>query len=235
LYDLTRKTKTFWPQKTNSKFFTFENFCVSFYSLSLTCATISKRLNFSCFLLPSSSIIKTFFSLKNPNRARIEGTKHVDPDTGIIYFKYDFGYEFGIIFPGEGKKIVGGIRNGNHQSEKSRPIPQRASDIEMPVIHEKSNGRASVVSFGATTPIEFEKHERAKKRYSLPSPNYYDRLTPKSGTFQTSGTHTCFELLELLVCCLSKYFHAASLYVLPFLCDFYLTFCVVLCLSLTKL
>ena len=123
---------------------------------------------------------------KNP-KIFCKGTKHVDPDTGIVYFKYDFGYEFGIIFPGEGKKIVGGIRSDNQQSEKQRIIPPRASDIEMPIIHEKSNGRASVVSFGATTPIEFEKHDKSKKRYSLPSPNYYDRVTPKSGAFQTSG------------------------------------------------
>lgn len=117
-----------------------------------------------------------------------KGTKHVDPDTGIIYFKYDFGYEFGIIFPGEGKKLVGGIRNGSQQSEKQRVLPRRASDIEMPIIHEKS-GRASVVSFGTTTPIEFERQEKEKKRYSLPSPNFYDRGNPKTpGMSQTSGT-----------------------------------------------
>lgn len=119
------------------------------------------------------------------------GTKHVDPDTGIIYFKYDFGYEFGIIFPGEGKKIVGGIRNGSQQSEKNRVLPPRTSDIDMPIIHEKSNGRASVVSFGATTPIEFE---RNKKRYSLPSANFYDRSAPKAGAFQTSGISYKFTL-----------------------------------------
>lgn len=113
------------------------------------------------------------------------GTRHVDPDTGIIYFKYDFGYEFGIIFPGEGKKIVGGIRNGNQHTEKS--LCPRNGDIEVPVTHEKSNGRQSTVSFGATTPIEFET-DKTKKRYSLPTANYYDRMTPKSGIFQTSGT-----------------------------------------------
>lgn len=121
------------------------------------------------------------------NHIVFKGTKHVDPDTGIIYFKYDFGYEFGIIFPGEGKKIVGGIRNGSQHSEKQRAIPPRPSDIEMPIIHEKSNGRASVVSFGATTPIEFE-HDKNKKRNSLPTSNYYERVMPKSGVFQTSGT-----------------------------------------------
>lgn len=128
----------------------------------------------------------------------LKGTKHVDPDTGIIYFKYDFGYEFGIIFPGEGKKIVGGIRNGSQQSEKQRVLPTRSSDIEMPIIHEKTmNGRASVVSFGATTPIEFE-HDKNKKRFSLPTSNFYDRLTSKAGNFQTSGTnfqsHLCVKL-----------------------------------------
>lgn len=109
----------------------------------------------------------------------IKGTKHVDPNTGIIYFKYDFGYEFGVIFE-DGKKIVGGVRNGN-QEEQKRALPARTSDIEMPVLHERT-GRASV-SFGATTstPVEFEKFDKAKKRYSLPTPNYY-------GTIQASGT-----------------------------------------------
>lgn len=112
-----------------------------------------------------------------------KGTKHVDPDTGIIYFKYDFGYEFGVIFQ-DGKKIVGGVRNS--QNDTKRTLPQRTSDIEVPVIHEKT-GRASVVSFGATTPIEFERLEKAKKRYSLPTPSFNGRLTPKSGTVQASG------------------------------------------------
>ena len=40
-----------------------------------------------------SSIIKT-------------GTKHIDPDTGLIYFKYDFGYEFGLVLPGEAQKVT---------------------------------------------------------------------------------------------------------------------------------
>lgn len=83
---------------------------------------------------------------------------------------------------------MGGIRNGSQQSEKQTILPTRSSDIEMPIIHEKSNGRASVVSFGTTTPIEFEKNDPTKKRYSLPTSDCYDRLTPKSGMFQTSGT-----------------------------------------------
>lgn len=115
------------------------------------------------------------------NLFTLKGTKHVDPNTGIIYFKYDFGYEFGVIFE-DGKKIVGGVRNGNSgggNQETKRILPARSGDIEVPVLHERT-GRASVVSFGATTPIEFEKLDKAKKRYSLPTPNYY-------GTIQASG------------------------------------------------
>lgn len=65
------------------------------------------------------------------------GTKHIDPDTGLIYFKYDFGYEFGIVLPGEGKKTV-------ESSKKIIQGQRRSSDIEVPIIHEftakKTNG-----------------------------------------------------------------------------------------------
>lgn len=65
-------------------------------------------------------------------------------------------------------------------------MPPRNGDIEIPISHEKSqNGRTSVVSFGKTTPIEFDKKS---KRNSLPCPNFYDRFTPNSfGKFQSSG------------------------------------------------
>ncbi|KAG8223452.1 hypothetical protein J437_LFUL001944, partial [Ladona fulva] len=64
------------------------------------------------------------------------GTKCIDPDTGLIYFKYDFGYEFGVLLPGEGagmgsnKAVSGG---DGISSSKSRD-----DDIAVPVIHEKS-------------------------------------------------------------------------------------------------
>lgn len=132
--------------------------------------------SFSCHI----SIDLLIFHISVKSFVRVKGTKHVDPNTGIIYFKYDFGYEFGVIFE-DGKKIVGGVRNGSRGgSQEKRILPQRTSDIEVPVLHEKT-GRASVVSFGATTtPIEFEKLDKAKKRFSLPTPNYY-------GTIQASG------------------------------------------------
>lgn len=72
------------------------------------------------------------------------GTKQIDPDTGLIYFKYDFGYEFGIILPGEGKKTV-------ESSQKSIQGQRRPSDIDVPIVHEftekKANGFAKKGTF----------------------------------------------------------------------------------------
>lgn len=75
------------------------------------------------------------------------GTKHVDPDTGLIYFKYDFGYEFGIIFPGEGRKFVGGGNKISSNKQSSKALPRIGSgSIEIPVVHETTiNGRLSAV------------------------------------------------------------------------------------------
>jgi hypothetical protein len=63
------------------------------------------------------------------------GTKHIDPDTGLVYFKYDFGYEFGIVLPGEGDK-----KRKHVQIEKKRD-----DDIEVPVIHETSGSEKKIV------------------------------------------------------------------------------------------
>lgn len=72
------------------------------------------------------------------------GTKQIDPDTGLIYFKYDFGYEFGIVLPGEGKRTV-------ESSKKTIQGQRRASDIEVPIVHEftekKANGFAKKGTF----------------------------------------------------------------------------------------
>ena len=85
---------------------------------------------------------------KNKNKTKNAGTKHIDPDTGLIYFKYDFGYEFGIVLPGEGKRTV---------SSTNRTIQgqRRASDIEVPIVHEfttrKENGYAKRSSSTASS------------------------------------------------------------------------------------
>ncbi|KAJ8954878.1 hypothetical protein NQ318_016814 [Aromia moschata] len=78
---------------------------------------------------------------REESRAAQYGTKHVDPDTGLIYFKYDFGYEFGIILPGESKQ-------GEIPVPKKTVIepPKRTVDIEMPVYHEKTHDTNHVPS-----------------------------------------------------------------------------------------
>ncbi|MPC14700.1 Myopalladin [Portunus trituberculatus] len=74
-------------------------------------------------------------SLQEPQAYRDEsrvsefGTKHIDPDTGLIYFKYDFGYEFGVILPGEAKKV----------DKKSQMNGDHSGDMPIPIIHEKTN------------------------------------------------------------------------------------------------
>ncbi|XP_054013283.1 titin isoform X3 [Hylaeus anthracinus] len=85
---------------------------------------------------------------REESRLSEHGTKQIDPDTGLIYFKYDFGYEFGIVLPGEGKKTV---TSTNRTIQGQR----RASDIEVPIVHEfttrKENGfakRANTASSG---------------------------------------------------------------------------------------
>uniref|UniRef100_A0A182QL10 Ig-like domain-containing protein n=1 Tax=Anopheles farauti TaxID=69004 RepID=A0A182QL10_9DIPT len=84
---------------------------------------------------------------REESRVSQYGTKHVDPDTGIIYFKYDFGYEFGIIFPGEGHRIVAGRagsgsrRDGGDGRKHPRYLNSAqfaAGDIEVPVQHERT-------------------------------------------------------------------------------------------------
>lgn len=72
--------------------------------------------------------------IKTKKKKKNAGTKHIDPDTGLIYFKYDFGYEFGIVLPGEGKRTV---TSTNRTIQGQR----RASDIEVPIVHEFTTTR----------------------------------------------------------------------------------------------
>lgn len=55
------------------------------------------------------------------------GTKHIDPDTGLIYFKYDFGYEFGVLLPGAPQKV-----------DKVESSIGQAGSVELPVLHERT-------------------------------------------------------------------------------------------------
>lgn len=99
----------------------------------------------------------------------ISGAKHIDPDSGLIYFKYDFGYEFGVVTPGPGSHV------------KAKPTEEsKEGSIEVPVIHETSSpaGKLSVSGgkfeskYGWTS--ESETDDVSKPRIALfrtPSPN----------------------------------------------------------------
>lgn len=65
------------------------------------------------------------------------GTKAIDANTGLIYFKYDFGYEFGIIFPGEGRKYIAGCNKFSSPPSKQF-LHNSAGCIDIPVSHEKT-------------------------------------------------------------------------------------------------
>lgn len=65
------------------------------------------------------------------------GTKSIDANSGLIYFKYDFGYEFGIIFPGEGRKYIAG-GNKISSSPSKHLFHNSAGIIDIPVSHEKT-------------------------------------------------------------------------------------------------
>ncbi|XP_023246866.1 muscle M-line assembly protein unc-89-like [Copidosoma floridanum] len=71
---------------------------------------------------------------REESRVAQYGTKQIDPDTGLIYFKYDFGYEFGIVLPGEGKRTV-------TSSNKSYQGQRKPGDVDVPIIHEFTSSR----------------------------------------------------------------------------------------------
>lgn len=123
----------------------------------------------------------------------ILGTKHIDPDTGLIYFKYDFGYEFGIIFPGEGKKLIaGGSTRQTLPTDRASSVPPlrqtylTSGDLRIPVRHERTvnaaNGCASETELSQT-------NSSPNKRWSLPIQIDIDSLhSPISGRPQSVAT-----------------------------------------------
>lgn len=141
-----------------------------------------------------------------------KGTKHIDPDTGIIYFKYDFGYEFGIIFPGEGHRIVAGSSRNRNQKQltnggsggggerQKHPLYQRASpfgrsgatSVEVPVIHERTKDyyrNCSPTPFrrSASVPAPDLQASRYPQRYNYPVSSQQGgsgRSTPRVGYFR---------------------------------------------------
>lgn len=128
------------------------------------------------------------------------GTKHIDPDTGLIYFKYDFGYEFGVVLPGEGKQ------GGEIPQPKKTVIqpPKRASDIVMPVYHEttqKSTNKPQFrpkkvpqgknVKWEPTSESEMSEIEGdLKKRQNLLQPDYCGSRWDQASTSPVSISPT---------------------------------------------
>ncbi|KAL7299328.1 hypothetical protein TKK_0007906 [Trichogramma kaykai] len=74
---------------------------------------------------------------REESRVSQYGTKQIDPTTGLVYFKYDFGYEFGIVLSEETKK------SEVNKLQKSVTRKVSESDIEVPVIHEYDSRQRS--------------------------------------------------------------------------------------------
>ena len=156
---------------------------------------------------------KVPFSFTNDSSA---GTKHIDPDTGLIYFKYDFGYEFGIILPGEGKMMNGKTERRIERTKSSR----EEGSVDFPVIHEKTGKNSRGLSrttddikssqyrskkfhhksvkwepTSESEVSEFEADSIKKHRHSLPQPlpSYQTEpfiTIPNSRDFATSSPST---------------------------------------------
>lgn len=109
----------------------------------------------------------------------ISGSKHIDPDTGLIYFKYDFGYEFGIVLPGETKP------GAAKRAVISRPMQKEEGAIDFPVIHEttqkKKPNKVKTVKWEPTSESEMSEieSERIKRvpqtKFNLQTPSPHSR------------------------------------------------------------
>lgn len=99
------------------------------------------------------------------------GTKHIDPDTGLIYFKYDFGYEFGVVLPGEAKRV----------DKKAQVNGDHSSDIPIPIIHEKSDASKKP---GTQTKANGHVHH-----LEAPHGRAHD-MAPKDSTLGTATDHS---------------------------------------------
>lgn len=93
------------------------------------------------------------------------GKKQIDPDTGLIYFKYDFGYEFGIVLPGEEKP-------GAPRKIFTGPSKKEEGAVDFPIIHEKSQkqkvSKLKSVKWEPTSESEMSEIESEKVHRGLP-------------------------------------------------------------------
>lgn len=121
------------------------------------------------------------------------GTKHIDPDTGLIYFKYDFGYEFGILFPGEGKKLIAGSSHQPLPSDRASSVPPSrkhyignpiSGDLNIPVKHERTADYAN--GYASETEL-LQNNQSPSKRWSLPVQIDIDSLHSPNGARSQSA------------------------------------------------
>ncbi|XP_058980466.1 uncharacterized protein LOC101894461 isoform X1 [Musca domestica] len=123
------------------------------------------------------------------------GTKCVDPNTGLVYFKYDFGYEFGILFPGEGHKFVASQWNKStlptsHKQNFPKVTGRKnlyplagGRDLVIPVQHERTHITPSPVNGGYYSDTDAAAgHYRGGSSYRSITPN----LTSPSPSFATN-------------------------------------------------
>lgn len=163
----------------------------------------------------------------------------MDPDTGLIYFKYDFGYEFGIILPGEGKQ-------GEIPVPKKTIIepPKRSTDIEMPVYHETSKKDTQFrpkkftpssknVKWEPTSESEMSEYEgESRKRGSTLHASRWDpsSCSPVSLSPSLPSTSPAFNSTIAGTWCARLAFFA-----LLYLCENYLNVCIYcLCVCLQR-
>lgn len=125
-------------------------------------------------------VISQLINLNNIPVTFPPGTKHVDPDTGLIYFKYDFGYEFGIILPGEGKSVEIPV-----PKKTIIEPPKRTFDIEMPVYHEKSTQDTQNAPTPQFKPKKFVPSGKQPKW----EPTSESEMSEYEGEAKKSGTH----------------------------------------------
>uniref|UniRef100_A0A1I8PBC8 Ig-like domain-containing protein n=1 Tax=Stomoxys calcitrans TaxID=35570 RepID=A0A1I8PBC8_STOCA len=123
---------------------------------------------------------------RDESRVSQYGTKCVDPKTGLIYFKYDFGYEFGILFPGEGHKFVASQWNKSRQSALPTSHQQKFSkdtgrkslyplaegrDLIIPVRHERSSVTPSPINAGYYSDTDVGKYRGHSSSFRSVTPN----------------------------------------------------------------
>jgi titin len=110
----------------------------------------------------------------------------------LIYFKYDFGYEVGLVLPGEGKNMKG----SSSEAPAKRPplqLPGNEDEVEFPIIHEPSEitKQTKKIRWESESELsEFEalkaqqrSEQRSEQRLD-PSPSSVSTTSPAHWTIQ---------------------------------------------------